>query len=115
LFADPQSVTVNSVAISLPRIRNADASSSYRSADTLEMLTISSAEGKRNRRTVRLDFKKIGADPITAVNAMFTGSAYLVIDSPTTGFTNTELLNQTLGLVAYLTSANVTKVLNGES
>jgi hypothetical protein len=79
------------------------------------MLTISSSEAKRNRRTVRLDFNKIAADPLTAVNAKFTGSVYLVIDSPTSGFTNTELLNQAHGLVAYLTDANITKVLNGES
>lgn len=79
------------------------------------MMTISSAEAKRNRRTVRLDFNKIAADPLTAVNAKFTGSAYLVIDSPTSGFSNTELLNQVHGLVAYLTDANITKVLNGES
>lgn len=115
MFSDPQSVTVNTVAISLPRISSTGTSSSYRSADTTEKLTISSAEGKRNRRTVRIDFNKIAADPITAVTALFTGSAYLVIDSPSSGFTNTELGYQVAALVAYLTTGNVTKVLNGES
>jgi len=115
LFSDPQSVTVNAVPISLPRISSAGTSSSYRSSDTTEMLTISSTESKRNRRTVRLDFNKIAADPITAVNAKFSASAYLVIDTPTSGFTNTEVGYQVAALVAYLTTTNVNKVLNGES
>jgi len=115
LFTDPQSVVVNAGTISLPRISSTGSSSTYRSSDTTEALVISSTEAKRNRRTVRLDFNKIAADPITAVNAKMTGSVYLVIDSPVTGFTNTELGYQVAALVAYLTTTNVTKVLNGES
>lgn len=115
MFTDPQSVTVNAVAVSLPRISSTGSSSSYRSADTTEMLTISSAEGKRNRRTVRVDFNKIAADPLTAVNAKFTGSVYLVIDSPISGFSIAELQYQVTALTAWLSAANVAKVLGGES
>jgi len=115
-FADPQSVTVNAVAQSLPNISREKSASAYRTSDGVYSLKISSQEGKRNRRTVRLDFQKIAADPFEpAVNDKFTGSVYLVVDAPPTGYTNTEIKDISLGLTGWLTSANILKVLGGES
>lgn len=115
MFADPQSVTVNAVAQSLPAIKREDFSSSYRKDDASYTLTISHAEGKRNRRVVRLENRKIAADPLTADNTEYSMSAYLVIDTPPVGYTNTEAKDIVLGLTAWLSSANVLKVLGGES
>lgn len=42
-------------------------------------------------------------------------SAFTVIDAPPTGFTNTELGDIVQALVAWSTSANIAKVLGGES
>jgi hypothetical protein len=115
-FADPQSVTVNSVAKSLPNIEKSGQASTYRMNGGDYALKISHVEAKRNRRTVRLDFQKIAADPFEPTNNLkFTGSAYLVIDAPIIGFTDTELKDNVLGLAGWLTSANVLKVLGGES
>jgi hypothetical protein len=115
-FADPQSVTVNAVAQSMPRISSEKTKSAYRKDDGAYALTIAHTEGNRNRRTVRLDFQKVAADPFQpSVNQKFTGSVYLVIDHPPTGYTNTELKDISLGLCTYLTSANLLKVLGGES
>lgn len=115
MFADPQSVTVNSVAQSLPAIRRDDFASSYRKDDASYTLKISHAEGARNRRVVRLEHRKIAADPLTADNTEYSMSTYLVIDAPPVGYTNTELKDIVLGLTGWLSSANVLKVLGGES
>ncbi|DAD50993.1 coat protein [ssRNA phage SRR6960509_16] len=115
MFADPQSVTVNAVAQSLPAIKREDFSSSYRKDDGSYSLIISHAEGKRNRRVVRLEHRKIAADPLTADNVEYSTSVYLVMDAPPVGYTNTELKDIALGLTAWLSSTNVLKVLGGES
>lgn len=118
MFADPQSVTVNAVAQSLPRISDPSAgnqSSTYRKDDQAYALVISHAEGNRNRRSVRLNAKIVAADPLTAVNTEYTMSCYLVIDVPPVGFTNTQVKDNVLGLTGWLTSANILKVLGGES
>lgn len=115
-FADPQSVTVNAVAQSLANIERLAQASSYRKDDGTYTLRVQHAEGKRNRRTVRLDFQKVAADPFEpALNQKFTGSVYAVIDVPVTGWTNTEIKDIVLGLTGWMTSANVLKVLGGES
>lgn len=116
MFADPQSVTVNAVAKSLPAIRRDDTSSSYRMDTGDYTLKVTHREANRNRRTVQLDFQKIAADPFApSVNQKFTGSIIFTVDAPVTGFTNVELKDTSLALVGWLTSANVLKVLGGES
>lgn len=115
MFTDPQSVTVNAVAQSLPTIKREEFSSTYRKDDASYTLVVSHAEGKRNRRVVRLENRKIAADPLTSDNVEYSMSTYLVIDAPPVGYTNAELKDIVLGLTAWLSSANVLKVLGGES
>lgn len=116
MFADPQSVTVNAVAKSLPAIRRDDTSSSYRMDTGDYTLKVTHREANRNRRTIQLDFQKIAADPFApSVNQKFTGSIIVTVDAPVTGFTNNELKDNTLALIVWCTSANVLKVLGGES
>lgn len=115
-FADPQSVTVNAVAQSLARISTGnDDGSSYRKDDGSYALIISHQENRRNRRVVRLNHRKIAADPLTAANTEYTASFYLVMDVPPVGYTLTEMKDIALGLTGWLSSANVLKVLGGES
>lgn len=115
MFADPQSVTVNAVAQSLPRIKVVGMTSLYRKDDGSYELEIGHDEKNRNRRVARINHRKIAADPLTADNTEYTMSTYLVIDTPTVGYTNTELKDIVLGLTGWLTSANVLKVLGGEN
>jgi hypothetical protein len=119
MLADPQSVTINAVAQSLPAIGRGVNNSSYQKDDGNVKLTISHAYGKRTRRTVRLDFSKIAADPlISAQSVKYSMSTYLVIDTPITGFTVAEAKQIVDALTAYLTAssgAKVTSVLGGES
>jgi len=118
-YADPQSVTVNSVAISMPRTGFLPNAGVFTSADGNTKLTVSDTYGaKRTRRSIRMDFAKIAADPlISAQNIRYSGSVYLVVDQPITGYTAAELKLQIDGFLAYLTAstgAKVTQLLGGE-
>jgi len=118
-FADPQSVTINAVAQTLPRISSGQNSGVFQKDDTTVKLTVSHSYGNRVRRQIRLDFSKIAADPLMAsVNVRLSMSAYLVVDVPPTGFTVTEAKQIVDGLTAYLTAssgARVTQLLGGEN
>ena len=119
MLADPQSVTINSVAQSLPAVSRGQFQSVYQKDDGTVKLSVSHAYGKRTRRTVRIDFSKVAADPlISAQNIKYSMSTYLVIDQPITGFTVTEAKQIVDALTGYLTAssgAKVTSVLGGES
>jgi len=119
MLADPQSVTINSVANTLPAISRSNNASVYRKDDATVAMSISHQYGKRTRRTARLDFSKIVADPLVpAQNQKVSMSAYLVVDHPITGLTVTEQKQIVDALVAYLAATSgavVTKILGGES
>jgi hypothetical protein len=118
-FADPQSVTVDgTTATPLPRVLVDGAKSEYSNPDKTAGLVVQHAYGKRNRHTARLNISKIAPDPFTGVNQRYSASAYIVIDAPTEGLSQTELKNAVLGLTKWLsdtTGANTTKLLGGES
>jgi len=119
LFTDPQSLTVNAVANPLPRITTNQNGAVYSKDDGNLKLTISSAYGKRTRRTARVDSRKTAVDPLfPAQNVPYSMSCYIVADVPTTGYTITEQKQIIDALTAWLTAssgANVTKLLGGES
>lgn len=119
-FADPQSVTINAVANSLPRVSAGPSSSIYQKDDNTVRLTVShTTRGKnRNSRMVRLDHKKIAPDVFTSDNIEHTFGVWLVVDAPQNGYTVVEQKQIVDGLTAYLTAssgANVTKLLGGEN
>lgn len=116
MFSDPQTVTVNSVGIDLNQISREGQKAVYRSSDGEYSLTISHVEGTRNRRVVRLDRQTISTDPfIPANNVRVSHSAYMVFDTPVSGFSVADLAFDIEGLVGWLTSTAVTDVLQGES
>lgn len=119
MFVDPQSVTIATVANSLPRVSVGDRQASYSKEDDTLSLAISHAVSakKRTRRMVRLDHSKIASDPfVSGNNRPVSSSCYLVVDEPADGaYTNTELLDIVKGLLGWLSDANVSKLLAGES
>ena len=119
MLADPQSVTINAVANPLPNVGRGVNTSTYQKDDGTVRLAISHQYGKRTRRTARLDFSKIVADPLVPTqNQKVSMSTYLVIDHPVTGLTNAEIKQVVDGLTAYLTATSgtvVTKMVGGES
>lgn len=118
-FADPQSVTINAVANSLPRISSGVNTGVFQKDDSLVKLSVSHQNGNRIRRQLRLDHAKVGADPfLSGVNAKYSMSTYLVIDVPLVGYTIAEQKQVVDGLTAYCTAstgARITQLLGGEN
>ena len=117
MYADPQSVTVNSVAQSLPRQGTAtpERIGSFSTADgTFTFDVRQNKSANRFRREVRLTQKKVAADPISAVNKEVSTSVYITVDEPRWGFTDTELGYLTSAIIAWFTNANRDKLLGGE-
>lgn len=117
-YSDPQSVTIGS-AHSLPRTgQGIDTGSFYKDDGTVQLL-VSHSRGKRTRRTARINFSKVVADPlITGTNLRVSASAYIVLDVPINGFTVAEQVQIITGLTTWLTAstnANATKLVGGES
>jgi hypothetical protein len=117
MFTDPQSVTVNSVAKSMPRVESDGKKSVYLSADGNFKMTIShqAVAGDRIRSMVRVDQRAIVADPLTSVNDYETLSFYFVIDRPNVGFSATEVNYLVAGLEGWLDSTAVGKLFGNES
>jgi hypothetical protein len=108
MLSDPQSVTINAVANSLPATSRQDNASVYTKDDGNVKLSISHTYAKaRNRRMVRIDQRKIAADPlISAQNIQYTLAAYLVVDEPVTGFTVAERNYLIQALALWLTTGS---------
>lgn len=118
-FADPQSITINAIANSLPRVAAKNVNSGAFSKDDGNVaMSVSHQIGKRARRTIRVDHRKVAADPfVTGMNTSFSMSVYLVVDAPLVGYTIAEQKQVVDGFTAYLTAstgAKVTQLLGGE-
>lgn len=115
-----QSVTISGSAIALPRVGSNLTSGVFQSSDGLVKEVFShSRSGKRNRRLVRLDHRKVAADPfLTSVNAEYNMACYVVFDVPSIGYTVAEQKAVWDGFAAQLAASSgalVTKVLGSES
>lgn len=117
MFADPQSITVATVAKSLPAVSRAPDSSVYKMDTGDYSLTISKARtGSRKRFAVRVDARKIAPDPLTASNNVeYTSTVILSMNMPFVGYTSAEIKDIALALTAWATSANLLKVLGEET
>jgi len=115
VLADPQSVTINAVATSLPRTSNGATQNVYTSADGVtSMTTKQNVTATRFRREVRLSQHKVAADPISGLNKDLGVSVYVVVDEPKSGYTDAEIGYLIDALKTWLSSANYNKVLGGE-
>ncbi len=122
MFTDPQTVTINAIARTLPRTGMNDNTGNFRESlptSGASILSVSHTFGKRNRDVLRFTDTKTTADPL------LTGSSFvaslgvnLTIDAPPTGYTVAEKKLVVDGILAWLTAssgANITRLLNGES
>lgn len=119
-FADPQSVTITGLGtVSLPRTSQDGDDSTYTSSDGLVELLTAHQQGKRTRRTIRINTSKMTADPFKpSENVKVSMSAYVVFDLPPAGYTATEAKAVWDGFAANLAATsgvNITKLLAGEN
>jgi hypothetical protein len=119
-FADPQTVTINAVAQTLPLINREGRKGVFRKDDSTVSLTVSHKEVRgRTNSMLRLDHSKVAADPLLAgVNRRATGSVWLVADFDPSEYTVAERKQIVDALTAYLTAssgARATQLLGGEN
>lgn len=115
MLADPQTITVNTVAKTLNRIKSDGFRSEYATDDEAYKMTVSHQEsGDRTRRMVRVDSRVVAANPLSSVNEYKNLGIYLVVDEPEYGFTDAEINYVVQALTAWLTQANVLKVLSSQ-
>lgn len=119
MLSDPQSITIDGTAYSMPRISSGNLQSQYSSADGSTRLKVSHTVSNRERSLVRLDLSKIGEDPLqSTVSRTYTASVYLVVDRPLNGagFTDAELVDAIAGFTDYLAVSGFSaKILGLES
>lgn len=118
-FDDPQTVTINAVDQVLNKTSSGDNTGVFSKDDQLVKMSVSHQYGKRTRRTIRLDHKKVAADPLaTAQNLNYSMACYIVVDSPPFGYTPAEMKLIVDGFIANLNASseeNIVKFLGGQS
>jgi hypothetical protein len=133
-FADPQSITVNAVAQSLPRVANAanPKLAVFRKQDGSYRLEISHdvQSQKRSRNTssgvqaittnvirslIRFTKRAIVADPVSAANDYEELQISIIVQRPEVGFTATDLDQVWSGFKAWANTAATDKIFGLES
>lgn len=115
---DPQVVTVNAVAKSMPRILTSGTSAKYQMADETFSLSLSHTKTKdqRIRSMARIDQRAIIADPLNSEKFDYDVlSYYSVIDRPDYGFTLTQVQQLITGYKTWLTDAMVEALFGQQS
>lgn len=116
MFADPQSVTINSVAQSMPRVSTSGTTTIYQKSDESYKMTLSHQKAnKRIRSMARIDRRDVVADPLTSENDYETLSVYTVIDRPEVGFSSTVVDQVVQGFKTWMDSTAVGKLYGQES
>jgi len=117
MFTDPQSVTYNGNAKSMPKVESTGKQSVYISADGNFTMKISHqvVAGGRVRSLVRIDQRAVVADPLTADNDYQVLTTYMVIERPEYGFTATDVNYQVAALEGWIDSTSVGKLFGLES
>lgn len=118
MIAD-QTVTIAGSAVSLPRVSSEKNSGTFKSNDGLVTETVSHTYGRRTRRMFRLDHSKVAPDVfLSSTNTISSMGVYLVVDSPTAGYTVAQQKEVIDGLLSQLNASSgalITKFLGGEN
>lgn len=115
-LADPQSVVISGATTSLPRTGLTLDQGSF--ADTTGQINLSvlHSSARRTRHTIKLQKSAIVADPLVpSTNSNVSYSAHIVLDMPKNGVAVADVVALANALVAWCTSATLTKVAGGES
>jgi len=119
-LADPQVITVNAVAKSMPRILSEGTHSLYQMADLTYSVDVRHTpftrdKKKRVRSLVVFSQRTVVADPLTAINDYETVSISFQIDRPEIGFTATQIDQMRAGLATWLDTTMIGKLFGREA
>jgi len=109
MLTDPQSVTIDGVAISMPLINNQGNTSLYRSSDGTKRLKIGYTEQNRNTRfLIRYEEDTIADNPIGVAdsNTKVTSVVQMLFDVPNFGVTDDRVVKIIAGLKTWLTTTS---------
>lgn len=118
MYADPQSVTINAIAVPLPRTGASLTEGTFLSADASTGLVVNHRRTNRGRVQHRVQLRKDVIVPSLynpAQNAPQSYSVALVIDAPTVGIGNVDIAYVARALVAWATNANLDKLVAAEN
>lgn len=116
MYADPQTLTIDTSPISLPRIGSSLTEGSFASSDGAYGLTIGHSNGRRVRHVAKVSSTKIVSDPlIPSTNQVVGLSAHIVVDLPRNGVSHEEAVKLAEALVAWATESNLNKLVGNES
>lgn len=115
-LADPQTVTINAVATPLARVGQGMSEGQFKDASGEYSFTVSHSANSRYRHSVQLRWDDIVSNPLVpSQNMAVFASAGFTINAPKNGLSNTEVGYIANALSAWLTPANVAKLITGES
>jgi hypothetical protein len=118
MYADPQSITFDTVATDLARLPspNPEKKGVFGTQDGLKSFQVTQNKtSNRFRREVRLSFTKVAADPISGANKEVSSSVIFIIDEPRWGISDAELTTDTTALVDWIGAGdNLSDLLGGE-
>lgn len=119
MLSDPQSVTIDGTAHSLPRVAAGVNAGSFASNDSVVTLGVQHTYGKRTRRHIKLTHSKIAADPLQPTNNLrLSMSCGLTIDVPNDGYSVADMKKVVDGFLAKLAASSgaiITQIGGGES
>lgn len=118
MYADPISVTIDTVATSFNKVGSPDPSKKgvyATSAGDKQIVISQNNSAQRFRREVRLNATKVSADPISSQNKEISTSIILTVDEPRWGFSDADLLVLIEALTDWVAvPENSGQLLNGE-
>jgi hypothetical protein len=120
MLTDPQSITVNTVAKSMPKVQDDGQHSVYAMADGSFKLDIRHTSRKvdklgRTRSLATFTQTASVTDAITGLSRLDTLVFSVQIDRPDSGFSSTQVQQLVAGFNAWLTSTIVDKLYGRES
>lgn len=118
MLADPQTITINAIAKAMPRISYNGTTSTYRLRSTTDeyVLTIKHTDGKISggvagaSHVVKVEYTVFATAVLPATTTVMWCTLQV-----STGMDLVVTRNTLLGLCAYLTSATIDKLIQGES
>lgn len=112
MLTSPQIVTISTVANNLDRVESEKTSSIYKNnVGTLELKVSHQTNKTRVRHMARIDKKVLATDPLTAVQSFQSLGLYVVIDEPSFGFSDEDILAVWTGFKTWATDANINAIL----
>lgn len=107
-LADPQSITINGTAVPLPRVLTGTSVGQFVSADGLTTVTVDPTQSSRSKRqSLRINQKKVTADPLTTINVMKGMTITLNVQRDLDGYTDADAKKVLTGFLAWAQSAGV--------